>query len=564
MKRSFRFKSLKKRILFGFSIVLFVVVLLGGYNYLAIKALNDKNDEVVDHPLSLLMITEKSALNMSQRTSLARGSVLYEDAALRKELDQLSAENIKLEQELLKLNASPEAKQLVEKNAAWEKVLDSVFQAFDAGNEAEAEELLKTQSKPLEIEILKGYTDMAALAESSISDQVNYIQHYGDSSLKVDIGVSVFVIAVGIWVALLMARKISRPIIALKDRVEMMAAGDFSQPALPVATADEIGQLVTALNGMNEGTNGLLNRIHTVSDTVWNHSEQLTQAAGEVKMGTGQIAVTMEEMATAAETQANSASDLSDLMEGFTATVNEANDRGQEVHTYSEKVQDLTEKGSLLMESSSRQMANIHHIVRDAMNQMERLDAKSQEVSKLVSVIKDIAEQTNLLALNAAIEAARAGDQGRGFAVVADQVRKLAEQVAFSVQDITQIVNQMQSESDAASRSLLSGYQEVEQGTAQIHTTGETFNEISDAVREMAAGISGISRSLSDVTESTRKVGGFIEEIASVAEETAAGVQQTAASAEQASSSMEGVAGSSEHLAKLSEELRELVQQFKI
>ncbi|WP_263406084.1 methyl-accepting chemotaxis protein [Paenibacillus spiritus] len=540
------------------------MVLLGGYNYLAIKALNDKNDEVVDHPLSLLMITEKSALNMSQRTSLARGSVLYEDAALRKELDQLSAENIKLEQELLKLNASPEAKQLVEKNAAWEKVLDSVFQAFDAGNEAEAEELLKTQSKPLEIEILKGYTDMAALAESSISDQVNYIQHYGDSSLKVDIGVSVFVIAVGIWVALLMARKISRPIIALKDRVEMMAAGDFSQPALPVATADEIGQLVTALNGMNEGTNGLLNRIHTVSDTVWNHSEQLTQAAGEVKMGTGQIAVTMEEMATAAETQANSASDLSDLMEGFTATVNEANDRGQEVHTYSEKVQDLTEKGSLLMESSSRQMANIHHIVRDAMNQMERLDAKSQEVSKLVSVIKDIAEQTNLLALNAAIEAARAGDQGRGFAVVADQVRKLAEQVAFSVQDITQIVNQMQSESDAASRSLLSGYQEVEQGTAQIHTTGETFNEISDAVREMAAGISGISRSLSDVTESTRKVGGFIEEIASVAEETAAGVQQTAASAEQASSSMEGVAGSSEHLAKLSEELRELVQQFKI
>ncbi|WP_310551612.1 methyl-accepting chemotaxis protein [Paenibacillus glufosinatiresistens] len=564
MKRSFRFKSLKKRILFGFSIVLFVVVLLGGYNYLAIKALNDKNDEVVDHPLSLLMITEKSALNMSQRTSLARGSVLYEDAALRKELDQLSAENIKLEQELLKLNASPEAKQLVEKNAAWEKVLDSVFQAFDAGNEAEAEELLKTQSKPLEIEILKGYTDMASLAESSISDQVEYIQHYGDSSLKVDIGVSVFVIAVGIWVALLMARKISRPVIALKDRVEMMAAGDFSQPALPVATADEIGQLVTALNGMNEGTNGLLNRIHTVSDTVWNHSEQLTQAAGEVKMGTGQIAVTMEEMATAAETQANSASDLSDLMEGFTATVNEANDRGQEVHTYSEKVQDLTEKGSLLMESSSRQMASIHHIVRDAMNQMERLDAKSQEVSKLVSVIKDIAEQTNLLALNAAIEAARAGDQGRGFAVVADQVRKLAEQVAFSVQDITQIVNQMQSESDAASRSLLSGYQEVEQGTAQIHTTGETFNEISDAVREMAAGISGISRSLSDVTESTRKVGGFIEEIASVAEETAAGVQQTAASAEQASSSMEGVAGSSEHLAKLSEELRELVQQFKI
>lgn len=155
-------------------------------------------------------------------------------------------------------------------------------------------------------------------------------------------------------------------------------------------------------------------------------------------------------------------------------------------------------------------------------------------------------------------------NQEKGFAVVADEVRKLAEQVSESVSDITGFATNIQRESSDVANALMTGYQEVEAGTAQIKSTGETFHKISASVTDMAENIQATAENLSAVVASSQEMNASIEEIASVSEEAAAGVEEAAATSEQSSSSMDEIAAGSSQLANLAEELNGLVQKFKL
>lgn len=480
-------------------------------------------------------------------------------------LTAYTEDSMAIEENLLANAPSPELESLIEKSEQWQQVVETeVFPTYDAGNEEEAQQTLANSATPLAREVMAGFESMSEESGEMITAAGEETLRDGRSLMTTSTIISFLVIISGIVIALFMARSISKPIQAVMRYMEGISKGDLSQPSLQTTARDETGKLMLAANQMNLHMTQLLATIKAMAANVSDQSQNLNHSSSEIKAGSQQVAVTMEELASGAETQAKSAGNISALMGDFTNMVAEAHTKGEDVQKASHHITVIAGEGRELMNTSVDQMKKIDQIVKSAAVKVDGLDQQSQEISTLVSVINDIANQTNLLALNAAIEAARAGEQGRGFAVVADEVRKLSEQVTASVSDITNIVERIQSESSSVAGSLQEGYKEVEIGTAQIQTTGETFHTINTAISNMTENIESVTQNLATISSSSQEINASVEEIASISEESAAGVEQTAASVQQISSSMEELSNHSEDLSSVSHQLNAEVDKFKL
>ncbi len=195
-------------------------------------------------------------------------------------------------------------------------------------------------------------------------------------------------------------------------------------------------------------------------------------------------------------------------------------------------------------------MDGISAAVMSTAESVKVLGDRSEQISKIVDVIREIADQTNLLALNAAIEAARAGEQGRGFAVVADEVRKLAERTTKATSEIKATVDSVREGTVRVVNEMAGGSDRTRAGVVMIRRAGETMGKIQDGVGQMMSAAEEISASLREQNTANHDIARNVEGIAQMTEETSAVVRS--------------VAKSAEHLEKLSVSMSESVHKFRI
>ncbi|WP_416195077.1 methyl-accepting chemotaxis protein [Pseudomonas sp. MH10] len=353
---------------------------------------------------------------------------------------------------------------------AYQAKVDELVQLSKIASYPEMAAFVKNTTKPQAVALQASIEELIALNEKGAEQSGKIADDSFKSGLMITIVLSVLAIFFTIVVAVVFTRSISQPILALLLSTRKIANGDLRTP-VEVDGADEITDLQNATAAMRLSLKNTIQHISESSSQLASAAEQMSAITNESNVGiqrqsleTDQAATAVNEMTAAVEEVARNAVSASKSTQ--------ASERS--AHTGQERV--------------GRTIASLQKLsstVGQTGVEVEGLANQTQNIAKVLDVIRSIAEQTNLLALNAAIEAARAGEQGRGFAVVADEVRALAHRTQSSTQEIEQMIQSIQKDSSTAVQSMKQSSEEAESTLLIAREAGVAIEQIAVAISEI-------------------------------------------------------------------------------
>ncbi|MEV6350143.1 methyl-accepting chemotaxis protein [Actinoplanes sp. NPDC051851] len=349
-------------------------------------------------------------------------------------------------------------------------------------------------------------TSLNTLSDAESADAVEALEaaHNAYEKARTQVFTALGVaLLVGIGLALLVARSITRRLHPVATAMEQVASGDLTHQ-IPADGKDEIGAMARSVNRATTSVRETVTALAESAALLANSSKELNRVNDQTVAGSQAVT----DQADAANT---AAAEVSFNLQTVATGADEMALAIQEIS------QSAAASAGVTMEAVS--------VVAETTGTVSKLGASSQEIGDVVKVITSIAEQTNLLALNATIEAARAGESGKGFAVVAGEVKELAQETAKATEDISQRVQAIQADTESAVAAI-ARIGEVIEKINQFQTT------IASAVEEQTATTAEMNRNVATAASGASEIAHNINGVSSAAEQSTMGVaagQQAAA-----------------------------------
>lgn len=536
--------KIAQRMLACFSVLVLLVVGLGGFSLLQLSSIRDEGLEIETDSLPGIALGDDIALAFAntrydvmkmlstrnpEQLTQARQELMEREAAFAKAIEAYQP-----------VISDQDERQLVDglksKFQSYSQSAEKVYQFISTGQEEAGRQLVSTEmiviakAMTTELRKLEELND-ASETESSASATTAYQKAKLVTLLTM--GLTVLITLILAW---RLTKSLSGPIGQALVASETIAAGDLRSIQSQATGTDEAALLLQSMERMRLS---LRNTVGHVGDA----ARQLSSATSEMSELMRSSNAGLVTQNSEIEMAATAVTEMSHAVEEVTRNAVSTSEESKASSSSARKGQ---EELSLTVNSITQLTEN----VETASTQAQLLASRTAEISSVLEVIRSVSEQTNLLALNAAIEAARAGDAGRGFAVVADEVRALAHRTSESTREIETMIGHIQ------------------QGTKDTVTALSRSSEQAQRTKVQAesasAALASIANSVTIIDDRNTVIASACEEQAQVAREVDTNLVRIRDLSAQSAVRADQTSGASQRLAELATGLNDRLKQFQL
>ncbi len=353
------------------------------------------------------------------------------------------------------------------------------------------------------------------------------------------IGICVFLVVIGLVIAIVMGNSIGKPIIQCVDRLAAIGEGDLKSPMPVIQRKDEIGTFAKAMDVLITDMNTMISDIQTrlshlaAGDLSLPQSQvtykgdfleiqsAITEIEGKLNNIISDITGTANEVTQSAAQVADSANIISSSSIDQAQAVEEILNSVHGIKDGSGEIKTGAQEAARLSGAASEKLTESQGYMKELLVAVDDIQQSSNEISKIIKTIDDIAFQTNILALNAAVEAARAGAAGKGFAVVADEVRNLATKSAEAAKVTTNLIEGSVSSVENVTNSARQTSEALEKVIERSEQTNRHIVTISEEIVMQNESLEMVNKGMESISSAVHSSSSTSEESAAISQELA-------------------------------------------
>lgn len=447
----------------------------------------------------------------------------------------------------------------------WSPMRVKIIDLLKSGKHEDAN-LYSDFTEKNQVELIEKH--VSALNEYSEEQAVGFFKKAStDANTKINTTVVVAIVSgiFGIFIGTLTLVDISKSFKRVISRFEEVAKGEGDLTSrLTFKGRDEFAQISVAFNKFTE-------KIQILIQSVKENVETVVHASGEIEGIVDSSNESMGEIADSFDSISKTSQDTAEIAEKSSLSIEEIVMNSKTISNDSEEtfgeisvVLEAAIEGAKSIQSVVEINQSVESSSEQTFEQMRQLKHLTDQIGHILDIITGISEQTNLLALNASIEAARAGKAGRGFAVVANEIRKLAEQSRDSSNQISQLLVDIQSQTNQADHFIVESSKLVKESVDQARNVDGKFTEILNLIETVSEKIKSMNDASSQQVDITSEMSVGIDKLAIDAHSNASAIQEINAVIEEQVSVFEIANQQVYELKEIADKLELETKKFKV